>query len=44
VEAITYKPLFTDDVVKKLMEREKKGVIEIGARQHPYEFQLYFDI
>ena len=44
MEAITFKPLFTDDVIEKLMKREKKGVIEIGGGSIHMSFQLYFDI
>lgn len=28
----------------KLIEKERRDVIEINMRPHPYEFQLYFDL
>ncbi len=37
-------PIFTNDVIDKLIELGKKDQREISIRPHPHEFYLYFDI
>lgn len=38
------KPIFTQDVVEKIIENGMKEYKEVAIRPHPYEFHLYFDI
>jgi glutamine synthetase len=38
------KPIFTDDVVEKVVENALKEHAAVNMRPHPYEFYLYFDI
>ncbi len=38
------KPIFSQDVIEKIVENGMKEYTEISIRPHPYEFQLYFDI
>lgn len=38
------KPIFTDDIVEKIIEMEREAAMNIALRPHPYEFHLYFDI
>lgn len=38
------KPAMGRDVIEKLIEKERKDVVEVEMRPHPYEFQLYFDL
>lgn len=38
------KPIFTQDLIERLIENGMKEHIELSARPHPYEFYLYFDI
>jgi glutamine synthetase len=37
-------PIFTNDVIDKIIELGKKDQREISIRPHPHEFYLYFDI
>jgi glutamine synthetase len=37
-------PIFTDNVVSKIIELERKDQREIAIRPHPHEFYLYFDV
>lgn len=38
------KPIFTQDLIEKVVENGMREHIELSARPHPYEFYLYFDI
>ena len=38
------KPIFTDDVIDKVIEFGLKDHFEVSIRPHPYEFYLYFDV
>jgi glutamine synthetase len=38
------RPIFTDDVLNKLIDLERKDQKDISSRPHPHEFYLYFDI
>jgi len=38
------KPIFTQDVIDKVIELESKDYMEIKLRPHPHEFHLYFDV
>jgi len=38
------KPIFTQDVIDKIIELESKDYTEIKLRPHPYEFYMYFDV
>lgn len=38
------RPIFTDDVLNKLIELERKDQKDISSRPHPHEFYLYFDV
>ena len=38
------KPIFTDDVIEKIVEKAAKDSDELAPRPHPYEFERYFDI
>ncbi|MBT4299323.1 MAG: type I glutamate--ammonia ligase, partial [Nitrosopumilus sp.] len=37
-------PIFTNDVVDKIIELERRDQREIAIRPHPHEFYLYFDV
>lgn len=37
------KPIFTQDVLEKIIELEISESMEVSLRPHPYEFYLYFD-
>jgi len=37
-------PIFTDHVVDRIIELERKDQREISIRPHPHEFYLYFDV
>lgn len=37
-------PIFTNDVLDKIIELERKDQREISTRPHPHEFYLYFDV
>lgn len=37
-------PIFTNDVIDKIIELERKDHKEISIRPHPHEFYLYFDV
>ena len=37
-------PIFTDTVVDRIIELERKDQREISIRPHPHEFYLYFDV
>ena len=37
------KPIFTQDLIDKIIELETKEYTEVSIRPHPYEFYLYFD-
>ena len=37
-------PIFSDSVVDKVIELERKDQREISIRPHPHEFYLYFDV
>jgi len=37
-------PIFTNEVLDKIIELERKDHREISIRPHPHEFYLYFDI
>jgi len=37
-------PIFTDDVLDKIIELERRDQREISIRPHPHEFYLYFDV
>ncbi len=38
------KPIFTDDLIEKIIENSMAEYTQVSARPHPYEFYLYFDI
>lgn len=38
------KPIFSQDLIDKIIENAKKEYMEVAARPHPYEFYLYFDV
>ena len=38
------KPIFTDDVIEKIIQLGYKDQREISIRPHPHEFYLYFDV
>lgn len=38
------KPILTDDIIERIIEKGRKDTSEIALRPHPYEFALYFDI
>lgn len=38
------KPIFTPDLVEKILENGRKEHLEVSLRPHPHEFYLYFDI
>lgn len=38
------KTVFTDDVINRILEKERRDATEISSRPHPHEFALYFDI
>ncbi|MEK6943860.1 MAG: type I glutamate--ammonia ligase, partial [Thermoproteota archaeon] len=37
-------PIFSNDVIDKIIELERKDQYEISLRPHPHEFYLYFDV
>lgn len=37
-------PIYTNDVIDKIIELGKRDQREISIRPHPHEFYLYFDI
>jgi glutamine synthetase len=37
-------PIFSNDVLDKIIELERKDQREIAIRPHPHEFYLYFDV
>ena len=37
-------PVFSNDVIDKVIELERKDQREISIRPHPHEFYLYFDV
>jgi glutamine synthetase len=37
-------PIFSNDVIDKIIELERKDQREISLRPHPHEFYLYFDV
>jgi len=37
-------PIFTEDVLDKIIQNGEREHMEVAARPHPQEFQLYFDI
>jgi len=37
-------PVFTNDVIDKIIELERRDQREISIRPHPHEFYLYFDV
>jgi glutamine synthetase len=37
-------PIFTNDVIDKLIELERRDQREISIRPTPHEFYLYFDV
>ncbi|MDA0756453.1 MAG: type I glutamate--ammonia ligase [Crenarchaeota archaeon] len=37
-------PIFTNDVLDKIIELERRDHREIAIRPHPHEFYLYFDV
>jgi len=37
-------PIFSRDVIDKIVENGLKDYVEVVMRPHPYEFHLYFDI
>jgi len=43
-DSVFLKPIFTQDLIEKVIENGMKEHVEISARPHPYEFYLYFDI
>jgi len=37
-------PIYTNDVIDKVIELERRDQREIAIRPHPHEFYLYFDV
>ena len=37
-------PIFSDSVIDRIIELERKDQREISIRPHPHEFYLYFDV
>ena len=37
-------PIFSNDIIDKIIELERKDQHEISIRPHPHEFYLYFDV
>ncbi len=37
-------PIFTNDVIDRIIELERRDQREISIRPHPHEFYLYFDV
>ena len=37
-------PIFSNDVLDKVIELERRDQREISIRPHPHEFYLYFDV
>lgn len=37
-------PIFSDELIDKIVENGLSEYIQVSARPHPYEFYLYFDI
>jgi glutamine synthetase len=38
------KPIFSADVIEKIIELDLSGHLQVSLRPHPYEFYLYFDV
>ncbi|MEM2739057.1 MAG: type I glutamate--ammonia ligase, partial [Candidatus Bathyarchaeia archaeon] len=38
------KPIFSDDLIDRIIENGLNDHVQVSARTHPYEFYLYFDI
>jgi glutamine synthetase len=38
------KPVFSDELLEKIIENGLSEHVQVSARTHPYEFYLYFDI
>ncbi len=38
------KPVFTDDVIARIIEKGRIDSNEVSSKPHPYEFKLYFDV
>ena len=38
------KPIFTDDVIDRIIENEIKEHNEVAIRPHPHEFSMYADV
>lgn len=38
------RPIFTQDLIDKIIELEMTNYLEVAMRPHPYEFYLYFDV
>jgi len=38
------KPVFSDELLEKIIENGLNEHVQVSARTHPYEFYLYFDI
>jgi glutamine synthetase len=38
------KPIFTPDVIEKIIEMGLNGHLQVSLRPHPYEFYMYFDV
>jgi glutamine synthetase len=38
------KPIFSPDVIEKIIEMGLNGHLQVSLRPHPYEFYLYFDV
>ncbi|RMF31836.1 MAG: type I glutamate--ammonia ligase, partial [Candidatus Nitrosothermus koennekii] len=38
------KPIFDNDVIDRIIEKERNDANEVSSRPHPHEFHLYFDI
>jgi glutamine synthetase len=37
-------PIFSNSVIDKIIELERRDQREIAIRPHPHEFYLYFDV
>jgi glutamine synthetase len=37
-------PIFSNEVIDKIIELERRDQKEISIRPHPHEFYLYFDV
>lgn len=38
------KPCFTNDIIERIIEKERHESNEVASKPHPYEFKLYFDV